>query len=79
MKKNNLRNNLDDKFYLDQKISSEPKETFKFIADIAKNLDYDLKSWHDIGCGTGELLNYLCNIFPVCNYLEVMFHQNLLR
>ena len=64
MKKNKLRNNLDDEFYLDQTISSEPKETFKFIADIARNLDGDLKSWHDIGCGTGELLNYLCNILP---------------
>lgn len=64
MKKKEVRNNLDDAFYLEQTNPSEPKETFKFIADIAGDLPGDLKSWHDIGCGTGELLSYLRGLFP---------------
>lgn len=63
MKDRQKQNNLDDAFYLDQVNPAPPKEYFKFIADIVDELSCELKSWHDIGCGSGEFLYYLSSRF----------------
>ncbi|MFT4746606.1 MAG: SAM-dependent methyltransferase [Congregibacter sp.] len=59
MKNRQKQNNLDDAFYLDQVNPTPPKEYFKFIADMVDDLSCELNSWHDIGCGSGEFINYL--------------------
>jgi SAM-dependent methyltransferase len=63
MKDSKKPNNLDDAFYLDDVQSIPPKEYFKFIAGIVNGLPVKVRSWHDIGCGSGEFLNYLRGIF----------------
>ena len=63
MKDGRLPNNLDDAFYLNEVQNIPPKEYFKFIARIVDGLPINVRSWHDIGCGSGEFLNYLKGIF----------------
>ncbi|WP_312353850.1 class I SAM-dependent methyltransferase [Aminipila sp.] len=47
-----------DLFYKRVKMIAEPK--VNFILNVAKQLNIDVRSWLDIGCGTGEVL-YILN------------------
>lgn len=54
-----------DKFYLTENRKNDPKEYFKFIAEIAKPLlAVGTPKVIDIGCATGDFVYYLRNEFP---------------
>lgn len=54
-----------DKFYLTENRKDNPKEYFKFIANIASPfLNNDSVSAIDIGCATGDFVYFLRSQFP---------------
>jgi SAM-dependent methyltransferase len=64
MTKSHKPNNLNDDFYLEQNLSTPPKEYFKYIVNIVGEFPLQIESWHDIGCGSGDFLKYLGDRFP---------------
>jgi len=55
---------LNYKHYLDDTSSEDPKKMFVFLADHLEHLKEPFGSILDVGCGNGELLQYLNSRFP---------------
>lgn len=70
-----------DRYYLNQDLRKEPKESFKFIASTIKNFTETFKNPNigDIGCASGELLMYLKHCYPDANYFGFDIDELLLE
>jgi SAM-dependent methyltransferase len=53
-----------DSFYLTEKRRSEPKESFKFLGRLALYTVPNAASILDVGCATGEFLEYVATLYP---------------
>jgi len=70
-----------DRYYLNQDLRKEPKESFKFVARIIKDFVASFKTPNiaDIGCATGELLMHLKACYPDANYFGFDIDELLLE
>lgn len=67
-----------DYIYLKEDYYSNPKESFKFLANLIYN-DFKKPSILDIGCSKGEFLNYVKNNFDYEILYGIDYSENLIN
>ena len=72
--------NLYDKYYLNENVNLEPKESFKFIVKTISEyfLTQEPKSIADVGCATANFIHFLQKVYPKADYWGFDIDQLLL-